>query len=71
MKKLLGIVVLGLLLIGNAYANKNNKFFADFTYWDNLKKVQKDFYAKGALDSWGYHIWNQATPQSSLIKINQ
>ena len=71
MKKLLGIVVLGLLLSGNAYANKNNKFFADFTYWDNLKKVQKDFYAKGALDSWGYHIWNQAPDQQKDKLISQ
>ena len=38
MKKLLGIVVLGLLLSGNAYA-KDNKYFGNFTYWDNLKKL--------------------------------
>ena len=70
MKKLLGIVVLGLLLSGNAYA-KDNRYFGNFTYWDNLKKVQKDFYAKGALDSWGYYIWNQAPDKQRDELISQ
>ena len=52
MKKLLSILFIALLFSGSATAD-NNKFFADFTYWDDLKKVQKNFYAKGALDAWG------------------
>lgn len=70
MKKFLSILVLSLLLSGSATAD-NNKFFADFTFWDNLKKVQKNFYAKGALDAWGYYIWNNAPDNSRDILISQ
>ena len=70
MKKLLSILFIALLFSGSATAD-NNKFFADFTYWDDLKKVQKNFYAKGALDAWGYYIWNNAPDNSRDILISQ
>tara|TARA_X000000950_G_scaffold261599_1_gene332004 strand:- start:856 stop:1539 length:684 start_codon:yes stop_codon:yes gene_type:complete len=70
MKILLSILFISLLFCGSATADKN-KFFADFTYWDNLKKVQKNFYAKGALDAWGYYIWNNAPDNSRDILISQ
>ena len=38
-----------------------NTIFGSPSYWDNLKQVQKDFYMKGALDAWGYYIWNNAS----------
>ena len=61
---------IALLFSGSATAD-NNKFFADFTYWDDLKKVQKNFYDKGALDAWGYYIWNNAPDNSRDILISQ
>ena len=44
MKKLLGIIVLGLLLSGNAYANINsfNKWLYDNGHFELLKKVEKE-----------------------------
>ena len=43
MKKLSLYIFLVLLLISNANASDKN-YFAGFTYWDNLKQVQKNFY---------------------------
>ena len=48
-----------------------NTIFGSPSYWDNLKQVQKDFYMKGALDAWGYYIWNNASDSQRDLLISQ
>ena len=48
-----------------------NKIFGSPSYWDSLKQVQKNFYMKGALDAWGYYIWNNANDTQRDLLISQ
>ena len=67
MKKLLGIVVLGLLLSGNAYAAKvSNYQVAGFSVGDSAL----DFYTKKELAD-NYENWNEPKYGTSEIEINK
>ena len=79
MKKLLGILILGLLLSGNAYANINmNKRFNNFYKWlyDNghyelVEKVETEkckSFDKGDTN-WYYNNCDQPGYKLSLIHI--
>jgi hypothetical protein len=58
-------------ILTNHGNTNNNKYFGTFTYWDSLKQIQKDFYMKGALDSWGYYIWNNALEDEKDLLVSQ
>jgi hypothetical protein len=70
MKILIKTFTIIIVLNFNAVANENN-FFGLPSYWENLKQVQKDFYMKGALDAWGYYIWNNAPDDKKDLLISQ
>jgi len=62
MKKLLGIVVMGLLLSGNAYANKNENIKIDLIFCDNNNQSNKRVYLKDTFDG--------SCPPSQPIEIS-
>ena len=67
MKILIKIFVFIIFFNVNTSAAEN-KIFGSLSYWDNLKQVQKNFYMKGALDAWGYYIWNNANDTQRDLK---
>jgi hypothetical protein len=58
MKKALSIIFLALFFTNNLTAAEF--IYGTPTYWSNLNQNEKDYYAKGVLDAWGYEIYNQA-----------
>ena len=48
-----------------------NRYVGSPSYWENLKQLQKDFYMKGALDAWGYYIWNNAPDETRDLFLSQ
>ena len=70
MKILIKIFVFIIFFNVNTSAAEN-KIFGSLSYWDNLKQVQKNFYMKGALDAWGYYIWNNANDTQRDLLISQ
>mgnify|MGYP006079820755 FL=1 len=70
MKIVIKIFFFLILFNVNAKSNENYSFGLP-SYWDNLKEVQKNFYMKGALDSMGYYLWNNAPDTERDILISQ
>lgn len=70
MKIIIKIFFFLLVFNVNTKANENYSFGLP-SYWDNLKEVQKNFYMKGALDAWGYYIWNNAPDSERDLLISQ
>lgn len=70
LKAFLKFLIIFCIFTNKGYAN-NDKYFGTFIYWDSLKQVQRDFYMKGALDAWGYYIWNNASENEKDLLISQ
>lgn len=70
MKIIIKIFILIWFFNLHAVANETKSFGLP-SYWENLKQVQKDFYMKGALDAWGYYIWNNAPDSERDLLISQ
>jgi len=69
-KFIIKMLLLFILFTNNSKALEN-RYLASPSYWENLKQIQKDFYMKGALDSWGYYIWNNAPDEIKDLLISQ
>jgi hypothetical protein len=70
LKIILKLLVIFFLFSQNAMSYQN-RYIGSPSYWEGLKQLQKNFYMKGALDAWGYYIWNNAPDETRDLFISQ
>lgn len=70
MKFFLKLIIFTLFIIFKAFSFDAKIFVAPGS-WLEMEQEQKDFYMKGALDAWGYFVWNSAPDTQRDLFISQ